>query len=308
MRTMMKVVAVAIAAAVTGCMAGCVAAGGERSTVQAVAGPSVTVTPRAAGELAVSWTADATASRYQVFQSVAGGELTFLAAVFDSVGGPPPTSYIADSLIRGVRYCYAVLAVRPDGSMSELSAQRCAVANVGSSGATGSLFLPPLAFRCIGGCTSPAGTIGSPEFPNAQFVGGFDPDGGIWRHTQFLGAYEIETPLMVPVGTTIGSISAFFVRASDLGPDDQYVLHLVSRTLAVGAPPQSQIDRRIVVRGDDPSSTFPGLDSVSLPGLPITTEPNTVYVITWKGFVVDGGGAAIGDAFYGVGVTINDSN
>lgn len=299
MRTMMN--AVAIAAVVTGCTA----ASGERSTMQAVAGPSVTVTARAEGELAVSWTPDAAASQYQVFQSVAGGELTFLAAVFDSAGGPPPTSYIADSLTRGVRYCYAVLAVRPDGSMSELSAQRCAVANVGPSGATGSLFFPPLAFRCIGGCTSPAGAIGSPEFPNARFVGGFDPDGGVWRHTPLLGAYEIETPLVVPVGTAIGSISAFFVRASDLGPDDQYVLHLVSRTLAVGAPPQSQVDRLIVVQGADPSSTFPGLDSVSLPGLPITTEPNTVYVITWKGFIVDGGGAAIGDAFYGVGVTIN---
>lgn len=100
----------------------------DGTTMQAVAGPAVTVTVRGEGQLAVSWTADAAASQYQVFQSAAGGALAVVASVFDSSGGAPPTSYVADALTASVQYCYAVRAGYPDGTVSELATPRCETA------------------------------------------------------------------------------------------------------------------------------------------------------------------------------------
>lgn len=95
---------------------------GVRGTTQAVAGPAgVTVTVRAVDQLAVSWTAVPTAVKYYVFQSVAGAPLAFAASILDSSGGAPPTSYIATGISSGVGYCYAVSAVFPDGTESDLS-------------------------------------------------------------------------------------------------------------------------------------------------------------------------------------------
>lgn len=69
---------------------------------QAVKGPSVTVTARPdPRQLAVSWTADPAATSYQVFQSANGGTFALAASVFDSSGGPPSTSWIADGGIGG---------------------------------------------------------------------------------------------------------------------------------------------------------------------------------------------------------------
>lgn len=120
MRTMMIV----IAAMCTACEAT-----GDGMAEQAVAGPGVTVTVRDVGQLAVSWAADPRASSYQVFQSESGGALAFAASVFDSDGGPPPTSYIADGLTSGVRYCYAIEATYDDGSTSGVGTPTCALAD-----------------------------------------------------------------------------------------------------------------------------------------------------------------------------------
>src|ERR1700755_2590209 len=56
------------------------AAGSDGTAVQAIAGPSsVTVTVRAPGELAVSWSAVPTATAYQVFQAEGSGSPTLAA-------------------------------------------------------------------------------------------------------------------------------------------------------------------------------------------------------------------------------------
>jgi hypothetical protein len=113
-------------------MVGCVASG-ERSTMQAIAGPSVTVAPRAAGELAVSWSSDPAAVRYRVFE---GGAL--VADVFDSGGGAPATSWIASGLAAG-EHCYLVASIYADGSTSDTGAAACAM--VGGAAAQGSMRL-----------------------------------------------------------------------------------------------------------------------------------------------------------------------
>lgn len=111
--------------------AGC-AGGDEDAAVQAVAGPGgVTVTPRAAGQLAVSWSADPAAVKYYVFQGAGGGLPSFAASVLDSGGGPPSTSYIATGLSDGVRYCYAIESAYADGTMSDMGAAGCGTATGG---------------------------------------------------------------------------------------------------------------------------------------------------------------------------------
>lgn len=114
MRTM-----VLIAVMMAGCMPG-----GERSAVQAVAGPGgVTVTVRAAGQLAVSWSADTAAVQYRVLRSTSGGAFMLLDSV---AGSPPSTSYIDTALSGGVSYCYAIAAAYSDGSTSDPGAPVCA--------------------------------------------------------------------------------------------------------------------------------------------------------------------------------------
>lgn len=126
MRTMILMAAMAMA------MAGCMA-GGEGAAVQEVAGPGgVAVTVRAAGQLAVSWSADAAAVQYRVLRSAGGGGLTFLDSV--GGGGAPATSYIDTGLAAGVQYCYALESAYPDGSTSAVGPSGC--------GATGPITIP----------------------------------------------------------------------------------------------------------------------------------------------------------------------
>lgn len=267
----------------------------------AIIGPDATVAVRGDRQLSVSWTAATGAIQYQIFQSAGAGSLELQANVFDSGGGAPATSWIAEHLTAGVRYCYAVRALLPDGSLTDRGAPRCEIALGTSANATGTMFIPPLEFRCVLGCPNDAGLV------NGRYFGSFDPAGGVWRSTSVGGAFELDAPLVVPPGTTVSKIEAFFRRSSDLGPDDQYTMHLVSRTLIVGAPVANQVDMVSSVRGSDPGH-FPGLDSMTLSGLPITTADSTVYVITWKGFAPDAGGLPNGPdhAFYGVAVTLGD--
>lgn len=108
----------------------CTSTAESRTATEELAGPGgMTVTVRDVGQLAVSWSADHEASSYQVFQSESGGALAFAASVFDSGGGPPPTSYIADGLTNGVRYCYAIEATYADGSTSGVGTPTCALAD-----------------------------------------------------------------------------------------------------------------------------------------------------------------------------------
>lgn len=122
---------------------GCTSAG-ETAAVQAVAGPVVTVTPRAPDQMAVSWSVDPVASQYLVYQSADSGPFMLAASVFDSSGAPPATSWIADGLTAGVSYCFSIVSAYPDGSISDFGASACGSTGV-SSGTThvqiaGSLF------------------------------------------------------------------------------------------------------------------------------------------------------------------------
>lgn len=107
-------------------MVGCVPVG-ERAVAQAVAAPRVSVTVRAAGELAVSWTEDLAAVRYNVRESSA-----LVASVFDSGGGPPATSWIATGLDER-EHCYTVESVYADGETSSPGAAACAVASASAT-------------------------------------------------------------------------------------------------------------------------------------------------------------------------------
>jgi hypothetical protein len=114
-------------------MAAACVAGGEGAAVQAVAGPGgVTVTVRAEGQLAVSWTPDAAAAatQYHVLRSAGGGAFTFLDSV---TGAPPATSYIDTGLAGGASYCYAIQSVYADGSASDPGGSTCAVATGGGA-------------------------------------------------------------------------------------------------------------------------------------------------------------------------------
>lgn len=134
MMTMMFLIAVAT---------GCEMAGGDGVAVQAVAGPGgVTVTAPVAGELAVGWTADTAAWKYYVFQSTAGGVFVDVASVLNplappfSTTPPAPTTYTATGLTGGTRYCYAIEAAYPDGTMSEMGIAGCGTASGEGGGGT----------------------------------------------------------------------------------------------------------------------------------------------------------------------------
>jgi len=125
------------AALVIGCGAceiepGAVEAGATRP-IGPLPGPTVTVTQRATGDLALSWSEDASASAYHVFQSAAGGAYVDVATVFDSSGGPPATSYIASGLTAGTVYCYAIQSSYASGAVSNPGAVAC-MASTGSGG------------------------------------------------------------------------------------------------------------------------------------------------------------------------------
>jgi hypothetical protein len=116
-------------------IAACEVAGGAGVAIQEVAAPSgLTVTPRAADQLAVSWSADLAAVQYRVYQAAGGGALALAATV---TGGPPSTSYIADSLAAGVQYCFAVQSGYTDGSTSDVGAPVCGPVATGGGGASG---------------------------------------------------------------------------------------------------------------------------------------------------------------------------
>lgn len=124
---------------------------------QAIAGPSgVMVTARAADQLAVSWTATAGASSYLVFQAQNGGPSTLVATVFDSQGGLPPTSYIADALMPGASYCFAVVAEATDGSQSDPTVGCSGVAPAPS---TVTITLPIPASSARASASPPAATL-----------------------------------------------------------------------------------------------------------------------------------------------------
>lgn len=96
---------------------------GDGATAQAIAGPGgVTVTVRAVDQLAVSWTAVPTASKYYVYQGPDAQHLAYVASV---TGAPPATSYIATGIASGLSYCFAISSGFGDGSESDLSEAMC---------------------------------------------------------------------------------------------------------------------------------------------------------------------------------------
>lgn len=117
-----------IAAILTMCA--CTSTPDAMTSTQSVSGPTgVTVTAQVAGQLVVSWSPDATAFKYYVYQSSAGAPFTFLTSVIDPSAQPPaPTTYTATGLTGGVQYCYEVQSAYPDGSTSDIGSAGCGIA------------------------------------------------------------------------------------------------------------------------------------------------------------------------------------
>lgn len=176
------------------------ATGDEGATAQAVAGPGgVTASVRAAGQLAVNWSADPAAVKYYVFQGAGGGLPSFVASVLDSSGGPPSTSYIATGLSDGVRYCYAIESAYADGTMSDLGAPGCASAS-GGAPQTRQITIPiPASVARV-----------SSAMPAASLQSGL---------TSWLVAStgELVYPLPVAVGDTINGFRVFGNKGSGSG-------------------------------------------------------------------------------------------
>lgn len=147
-------------------------------------------------------------------------------------------------------------------------------------------FIPPIAFM---------NSVGV----NAAYTGGVAAGGGIWTHTAS-ATMELQAPLIVPPGTSIDKIEAFFKRAASLSAGDQYNIRIISRTLTLAAAPASQVVVATQVLGNA-ANNFPNLDHVLLAGVPIVTQPNTAYWIQWDTFLAAGSG----DIFYGVGGSIS---
>lgn len=173
--------------------AGCELAS-DATAVQAVAGPSVTVTVRDVGQLSVSWTADSAATSYQVYQSAGGGAFSLVATVFDSGGGAPATSWIADELSAGA-YCYAIRAVYPTGQ-SDPSVAKCASASGAST---------PPRMRPISGLTVVSEWQGQAGGPGATRTA------STWT---FANQNWMYFPVPVSVGETIAGYQVYVFKGS----------------------------------------------------------------------------------------------
>lgn len=155
------------------------------------------------------------------------------------------------------------------------------------------LMFPPIRFQATAGSG------------NVTFTGSNGAAGGAWTtNAGPAGAWEVETSLLVPAGTSIDKIEAFLKTPSVISPaSDSYVVRLLSRTLTVGAPVANQVDLGSVYDGSTFTHLPPNLESIQLAGLPVLALVNTVYVLHFKLFQ----SAALGTvaSFYGMGVTLS---
>jgi hypothetical protein len=218
-------------------LAGCELAS-DGTTVQAVAGPGgVTVTVRDVGQLAVSWTADPLAVRYRVFE---GGAL--VASVFDSQGGAPATSWIADGLDAG-EHCYTVSSGYADGSTSSPGAAACAIAAGASVHTIVVPVVPP--------------TLDPPRIALWSTISG-QGSSSRWEYV----------PLALPVGAAI--IGAR-VRVQDGGSGTRLVERLLSTT--------DNSENFSTVASSQLSSGNGTEETLELTG-PIQVAPATQYIIS----------------------------
>lgn len=219
---------------------------GDGVTTQAVAGPSVTVAPRPdPSQLAVSWTAVAGASAYQVFETANGGPAMLAATL---TGAPPSTSYVADGLTAGARYCFALVVVLSDGSASDVSAAVCAVIGTGGSGpAQVTITFPIPASNARVTTANPAATL---QGPTGWLV---------------IGTGELIYPLPVQVGDAITSFRVFGNKQSSSAT------RLAATVMAV------QSSNGVA------SGSMTASNQTSAPG-PITLQPPTGAVPVQAGF------------------------
>jgi fibronectin type 3 domain-containing protein len=80
-------------------------------------------------QIDLSWSAVATATKYFVFQSQAGGAFGFRATVLS-----PGTTYSATNLLANTLYCYRLVTSFPDGSESAPTSPACATTSDGPTG------------------------------------------------------------------------------------------------------------------------------------------------------------------------------
>lgn len=154
MRTM---VYMCLAVALVACAVG----DGVTDQSQAIAGPGgVTVSPRDAGQLAVSWSADGAAAQYRVFRSQGAGA-ALVATVFDSGGGSPSTSYIDTGLAGSTSYCYAIQSTYPGGAASDIGAPGCGLA--------ADSIAAPAQVLVISAGSSRGTTLGTPSGPDVVY-------------------------------------------------------------------------------------------------------------------------------------------
>lgn len=236
MRSMMVLIAV---------MCGACEVAGSGTAVQAVAGPTVTVTVRDIGQLAVSWTADPAATSYQVFRSASGGAFAF-AAVLN--GSPPSSSFIDEALTGGVLYCYAVRAAFDDGSTSDMGAAGCGTA-------AGSTAMPQATIEYSAALASPL-------------------TGAAMRFTTNPSAWDIgdtsailTCPITLPVGTTITALGEHVRKAS--GSSSTLDVELMDADTTTGAVATTFLAQN--------STASPGFVTVGASGLSIAVRAGHVY-------------------------------
>jgi hypothetical protein len=228
--------------------------------VQAVAGPGgviVTATP-VAGELVVSWSADAAEPfKYYVFQSnLSSGPFVQIASVLKPDASPPaPTSYTVDGLAAG-QYCYALKSAYSDGTESDLGAARCGTVIVsGSVPPQPSLtFSPGLATFSVpgGGDTGPSRV--DPFFNNFIKTAGGPTTGKIYE------------PIILSTGNTLLSWSLLVSKTS--APPATLTAKLFRVSHSIG----TQIGHTQTI------STAPGTTVIGEMGLSETVVPGFYFV------------------------------
>lgn len=239
-------------------MAGCLASG-ERSTMQAVAAPSVTVVPRSASELAVSWTADPLAVRYSVLE---GGAIA--ASVFDSSGGAPSTSWIATGLSPG-QHCYAVEAAYADGATSNRSAPACAVAGaVPSVEGARTVWIPASAFVLTNGSAA--------------------LDDGVWVPNGGVALTRWEAPALVAAGDTIVAVEAFYVRGQLAASENSYTVKVKERTVVAGSPLPASSDVAAASASASGASQYPNVDTLATGALAAVVPPDAEVWVKFDAF------------------------
>lgn len=93
---------------------------------------NITATAVSSFEIDVAWSTVASAAKYYLFESQAGGPFNFRATVL-----APGTSFQATGLVANTMYCYELASGLTDGETTAVSAPVCATTGAAAAGPTG---------------------------------------------------------------------------------------------------------------------------------------------------------------------------